>query len=226
MSFVKNPQIIKMGLVSYRNAMEQMEKIHAEVCAGGCESALVVQHSPVVTVGNRFLPNDMLVQPTEISACGVDFVHTDRGGSATVHEPGQVVVYPIFRIQSRQISVRKFVWCLEEAMIRVASYYGVIAARDAINAGIWVGKNKLGAIGIRITERVSKHGLAFNVVNDLSTFRYIIPCGLRDRGVTTLAREIALIKQANIEETVATLDPDFIGEQIAQQIVSFLVEKG
>jgi lipoate-protein ligase B len=123
------------------------------------------------------------------------------------------------RVEAARFSVRRFVWILEEAMIRVAAFYGVEAARDSINAGIWVGKNKLGAVGIRVSERVSKHGLAFNVNNDLSTFEYIVPCGLRERGVTSLKRELACLGKNDVS---LALDASEIGFQIAREVVAIV----
>jgi lipoyl(octanoyl) transferase len=212
-------QIIRLGLVPYREALRVMEECHAAVCAGAPGFILVVEHLPVVTMGNRFLPDDMRLRPEDLSEHGVDFVHIDRGGSVTVHEPGQAVVYPILPVSASRLTVKRLVWCLEEAMICVAKEHGVVAARDSINPGIWVGLNKLGAIGIRIADHVSKHGLAFNVNNSLATFRFIVPCGLHERGVTTLERE--LCKGENYRSKKA-FDIEVIGDQIATKIISLL----
>jgi lipoate-protein ligase B len=218
---VQNREIVKIELGDHTAAMEHMARWHAHVCRGGNEVVLVTQHFPVITMGNRFLEQDMLVNEQELASHGVSFSRTDRGGSVTVHEPGQAVVYPIVRVESSRFSVRHFVWILEEAMIRVAALYGVKAARDSINAGIWVGKNKLGAVGIRISQRVSKHGLAFNVNNSLATFEHIVPCGLRERGVTSLEREILLLGKS--AEKVS-LNAFAVGAQIAREIIA-IIEK-
>lgn len=179
-----------LGLMRYAVALELMETRHREVADGAAEEVLfVVEHPPVVTMGKRNLTQDLLLSAEELARHGVDFHHIDRGGSATVHEPGQVVLYPIVRVDPLHLTVRKLVWILEEAMIRLAADHRVTAARDPINPGVYVGTNKLGAVGIRIEQRVSRHGLALNLANTLETFRWIVPCGLHTRGVTSLERE-------------------------------------
>lgn len=180
-----------LGVMRFAEALRVMNECHAEVVASATHSGflLSVEHPPVVTMGNRFLSDDMLVLPEGLAQRGIDYAKTDRGGSVTVHEPGQCVLYPIVRLTSKSLTVRQFVTSLEQSMIETCLAFGVVAQRDTINPGVWVGANKIGAIGIRVSEHVSKHGLAFNVCNSLETFAAIVPCGLRGRGVTTLATE-------------------------------------
>lgn len=211
-----NIKIVKMGTLSYAEALRQMEECHAHVTRGGPGVILVVEHPPVVTMGNRLLQQDLKVPAETLRASGIDFAHIDRGGSVTVHELGQSVVYPILPVSASHLTVRRFVWCLEESMIIVAKSYGIAASRDEINPGIWVGNNKLGAVGIRVADRVSKHGLAFNVNNSLATFNYIVPCGLQERWVTTLANEMRKGSQSAL---INSLDVSSVGEQIASEIV-------
>lgn len=184
---------IDLGLMRYRDALRQMDELHSKIVAepNSEERLLFVEHPAVVTMGNRERDSDMLFSGEALKARGVDFEKIDRGGSVTVHEPGQIVVYPLVRIDARRRTVKSFVWSLEEAMIRTAASFGVEAARDPINPGIWCGPNKLGALGIRVANHVSKHGLAFNVTNSLATFDLVVPCGIRGRGVTSLQRELS-----------------------------------
>jgi lipoyl(octanoyl) transferase len=199
-----------LGLLRYADALRLMEEAHArirETAAPGEGEILVVEHPPVVTMGNRFLPEDMILTQAELLARAIDFHKIDRGGSVTVHEPGQVVIYPLVKLDRVRLGAKAFVHALEEAMILLCAEYGFVAARDALNPGVWVGENKIGAIGIRILEGVTKHGLAFNVVNDLSTFASIVPCGLRGRGVTTLAQESKV-------RTFRPLDVTSVGERL------------
>jgi lipoate-protein ligase B len=182
----------RLGVVEYSKGLELMENARlrvAEKCAPGGGELLVLQHPPVVTLGHRPLLEDLKIGPLELKTLGISYFKTDRGGSATVHELGQIVVYPVVKLDPKRLGPKRFVNLLEEAMILAAAQFGVEAARDAVNPGIWVERNKLGAIGIRIVHGVVTHGLAFNVCNDLSTFAHVVPCGLVDRGVTTLARE-------------------------------------
>jgi lipoyl(octanoyl) transferase len=210
-----------LGVMRYAEALVLMEATHREVAADPDHPGviLVVEHPPVVTMGNRPLPEDMHVTPEFLGQFGVDFHKIDRGGSVTVHEPGQAVVYPIVRIDATHRTVKRFVSALEEAMILICSECGITANRDPINAGVWVGQNKIGAVGVRILERASKHGLAFNVNNSLDTFRWIIPCGLRERGVTTLARE----REARGEAAASPVSVGAIGVQIARHVQRLLV---
>lgn len=181
-------QILELGLKDYSETLDIMNKIHSDVSAAkSADTLIVVEHPPTVTMGNRERYEDMHIPPEELKFKGVKFVKVDRGGSVTIHEPGQIVIYPILSLKN--LSVKKYVCALEEAMILTCKHYGVIATRDPINPGVWVGENKIGALGIRVANRVSKHGLAFNIDNSLETFGTIVPCGLHGRGVTSLQRE-------------------------------------
>lgn len=204
-----------LGVLRYADALAEMERVHAEVvreAPPGGGVVLHVEHPPVVTMGNRYLPGDMVLPEEALPARGIDFHKIDRGGSVTVHEPGQAVVYPIVKLHTVKLGARAFVSCLEEAMIGLCAAHGVAAARDPINPGVWVGQDKIGAIGIRILEGVAKHGLAFNVTNDLSTFSAIVPCGLRGRGVTSLGRVLG----------GRELSSTAVGEDLARRVVSEL----
>jgi lipoyl(octanoyl) transferase len=217
-------RILKFGIEPYLVAMRAMMQAHSNVCGGGEEVLIVTEHFPVVTMGNREIVGDLVSSPELLATLGVEFVQTDRGGSVTVHEPGQAVVYPIVRLDSAQLSVKRFVWILEEAMIRVASRFGVEALRNPCNAGVWVGNNKIGAIGIRISNHVSRHGLAFNVNNSLDTFRHVVPCGLRERGVTSLERELSKGLKNSKMTSLSSMNAQDTGALIAEEVV-LLVEQ-
>jgi lipoyl(octanoyl) transferase len=206
-------QVINLGLKPYGEVRDIMKTAHEKIAQNESERELIflVQHLPVVTVGNRNLVNDVLQKKEELQSLGVEYFELERGGSATVHEPGQLVMYPLLRCSPGGLSVKKLVWSLEEAMIRVCAHYGVVAARDAINPGIWVGQNKVGAIGLRIKNRVSFHGCALNVSNSLATFAHIIPCGLLGRGVTSIQREAGVSENVlKIKEVETLLAKSFL----------------
>lgn len=201
--------IRRLGLLRYSEALLQMEESHARVrreAGVGEGEILLVEHPAVVTMGNRFLPQDMILSEEELLARGIDFHRIDRGGSVTVHEPGQAVVYPLVKLGTR-LGPKAFVHALEDAMIALSAEFGVVATRDDVNPGVWVGLNKIGAIGIRIDGGVSKHGLAFNATNTLEVFEAIVPCGLRGRGVTNLERESRV-------RTFRSLDSFAVGERL------------
>jgi lipoyl(octanoyl) transferase len=201
-------EIRYLKIKPYSEALELMNQTHQYLVEHKNHPGiiLVVQHPPTVTMGKRELLNDMILQPIELKGKNVDYHNTDRGGSVTVHEPGQIVIYPIIPLENYSLSVRSYVNILEEAMIQICAEYGVEAKRDPINSGVWVNKNKIGAIGIRISNKVTKHGLAFNVTNSLKTFTYIVPCGIRERGVTNLISEIKPRLEKSEDEILAEIE--------------------
>lgn len=207
-----------LGLVPYAEALRLMEQLHTEVVSTANHPGylLVLQHPPTVTMGKRELLEDMKIPPDELKFKGVAYHKIDRGGSVTVHEPGQVVIYPIIHIDFYKHTVRSFVNALEQAVIDTCAYYDVQATRDNINAGVWVEKNKIGAVGIRVLNKVTKHGLAFNVINNLETFSFIVPCGLRGRGVINL---IELQKNIFNQENFFQEVEKKIAENVAKYIV-------
>jgi lipoate-protein ligase B len=212
-------QIRYLGLLPYGDALGIMDSIHSEITADPKKEGvmLVVQHPPTVTMGKRELFEDMLIPPEQLKYKGIAYHKIDRGGSVTVHEPGQIVVYPIFHIEQQKQTVRSYVNHLEEAMIETAAHFGVVVKRDEINPGVWVGKNKIGAVGIRILSKVTKHGIAFNVNNSLETFSTIVPCGLRGRGVINL--EMAVRETTpSFEETSSTIDFAEVEKILAEKI--------
>lgn len=208
-------EIVDLGLLRYAEALRLMETTHAELVSDPSKTGtiFIVEHPPVVTMGNRNLQQDMLLGEEFLRQRGVDFAKVDRGGSVTVHEPGQLVVYPVLRLNSRTMGAKAFVTKLEQVMIDLCRLYEIEACRDAINPGVWVGKNKIGAVGVRISNAVSKHGLAFNVTNLLSTFEFIVPCGIRGRGVTSLKIE---------DEKSARDEREISFEKVKKQMVSLL----
>ena len=191
MTMADEIEILNLGLSPYKETLERMERLHHLIAnkKETKEVIILVEHPRTITLGKRNLKDDVLYSEESLRKMDIAYVKTDRGGSATIHEPGQIVIYPLVRLLERKISVRDYVSLLEDAVINVCQEFHIKANRDSINPGVWVGKNKIAAIGIRIQNRVSKHGLAFNVNNDLSGFSTIVPCGLKTRGVTSLKNE-------------------------------------
>lgn len=144
----------------------------------------------MITVGKR--PNDhhILADAARLAASGVEVHRTTRGGDVTYHGPGQLVAYPVVALRGVGVGARAYVEGLEDVMIAAAASFGVQArGRVPAMAGVWVGERKLGAVGVRVGGGVSTHGMALNVDPSLERFEDIVPCGLRGRGVTSLARE-------------------------------------
>ena len=170
--------------IPYAEAWTRQQALHEQVAAGDCPgTVLLLEHEPVYTAGRSTQPGD---RPFD----GYSVVDVDRGGRITWHGPGQLVAYPIIRL-GEPLDVRKFVCRLEDAMIATCAEFGVPAGRVDGRTGVWVdGDRKVGAIGVRVSRGTTMHGLALNCDNDLSWFDRIVPCGIRDAGVTTLSAEL------------------------------------
>jgi lipoyl(octanoyl) transferase len=168
------------------------------------DTLLLLEHDPVVTRGRGARTENVLISEDALRARGVDFFEAGRGGDVTYHGPGQVVGYPIIEIPEGRRDVHGYVRDLEEVMIRVCGEYGFAGRRIPGKSGVFVGENKIGAIGVRISRWVTSHGFAFNVNTNLSGFDLIVPCGLRDQGVTSLAKLLgAEVDQGEVEERLS-----------------------
>lgn len=155
---------------------------------------LLTEHRPVYTLGRRGKLSHLLLSREELERRGIDFYRTDRGGDITFHGPGQIVAYPILDLDHFTPDIRLHVHRMEETVIRTLADYGVRAGRVAGRSGVWIdpertSARKICAVGVRTSRWVTMHGLALNVNTDLSYFERIVPCGISDRGVTSLARE-------------------------------------
>ena len=154
------------------------------------DTLVLLEHPPVYTVGRAAKDASNLGAGEEyLKSLGADVFWSDRGGDATFHGPGQLVGYPILRL--KKLDTHKYLRDLEELVIRVLSEYGLEGGRHPAYTGVWIGENKIAAIGVKLSSgRITSHGFALNVKTDLSWFDRITPCGIREYGVTSLAREI------------------------------------
>ena len=182
--------VTRLGVVSYDEALELQNELHAKRVAGDVDDTLLLlEHPHVYTIGRRGSRSEVLLDPEGLRDRGVQVVEADRGGQVTYHGPGQLVGYPIVDLGPGADLVR-YVRRLEDVMIGTAARFGVVADRNVCNSGVWVGDAKLGAIGVRVSRNVTKHGFALNVSPDLSYFDGIVACGLSDKGVTSMASEL------------------------------------
>ncbi len=184
-----------LGIMRYRDAWALQEQVHTEVLAGGEERILLVEHPPVITFGRRaetMGQKNLISSGEALAQMGVEVVQSDRGGDVTFHGPGQLVVYPIIRLNDHKLSVGGYVRLLQEAVIESLGELGVVAHLDESAIGVWVGDGdraeKICALGVRIRRGISMHGLALNVTTDLSYFNLIVPCGICNRGVTSIQK--------------------------------------
>jgi lipoate-protein ligase B len=182
-----------LGLMEYRQAWARQEATHAEVLAGGEERVLLVEHPPVITFGRRpGVDGNLIASSDQLARLGVDVVQSDRGGDITFHGPGQLVAYPIVRLNDHGLSVGAYVHGLEDAVIATLAEFGIVASKDRAAVGVWTDDSgraaKICALGVRIKRGVSLHGLALNVETDLRYFDLIVPCGLTGRPVTSMRK--------------------------------------
>jgi len=182
-------QVEQLGLVDYAAGLELQRRKVAERKAGAIpDTLLLLEHPHVYTLGRNARQENMLVSAGFLASRGAQVFHTDRGGDVTYHGPGQLVGYPILDLTQHRRDVSWYMRSLEEVLIRVAGEYGIKAGRCSGAAGVWVGNEKLVAMGVHLSRWVTSHGFAFNVNTDLRYFEWIVPCGLRGKGVTSLAK--------------------------------------
>ena len=184
------PEVRRLGRVPYADALTLQRQLVEERRAGRIgDVLLLVEHPHVLTLGVRGDGGrSHIIAPAErLAALDVAVHETGRGGDITYHGPGQLVGYPIIDLKPDRCDVHRYVRDLEEVLIRVATDYGIAAERVTGLTGVWVNGEKLAAIGVRIARWITSHGFALNVSTDLDFFKLIVPCGIADRGVTSLA---------------------------------------
>jgi lipoyl(octanoyl) transferase len=184
-------EVRRLGIVPYADALAIQRALVEERKAGSVpDLLLLLQHPPVITLGVRGDGgrSNIVATPERLTELGIDVFEPGRGGDVTYHGPGQIVGYPIIDLKPDRCDVHVYVRDLEEVMIRVCADYGLTADRIKGLTGAWIGAEKIGAIGIRISRWVTSHGFAFNVSTALDHFKLIVPCGISDHGVTSLER--------------------------------------
>ena len=182
--------IRRLGRIPYAEALALQRELVVERQAGRVgDILLLVEHPHVLTLGVRGDGgrSHILAPADVLAARSIEVYETGRGGDITYHGPGQLVGYPIIDLNPDRRDVHRYVRDLEDVLIRVAADYGIEAGRVPGLTGVWVGDRKLAAIGVRIARWVTSHGFALNVTTDLDYFNLIVPCGVADRGVTSLA---------------------------------------
>ena len=197
----------------YGEVLVLQERLHARRISGEItDTLLLLEHSPVYTLGRSAETANLLMSDEALRSAGIAKFETRRGGDVTYHGPGQLVGYPIIHLAEKGLKVLEFVEGIEEALMRAASGFGVAAGRDRRNRGVWIGDDKLAALGIMVSRQVTMHGFALNVNTDLNLYRGIVPCGLRGAGVTSLAlalgREVEMLA---VKKSVAEAFRDVFG---------------
>ena len=200
-------EIRRLGIVPYAEALALQRSLVEERRAGSVGDLLLfVEHPHVLTLGVRGDGGrgHILATPETLASRGIDVHETGRGGDITYHGPGQIVGYPVIDLKPDRCDVHRYVRDLEEVLIRTAGDYGIAATRVDGLTGVWVGREKLAAIGVRIGRWITSHGFAFNVSTDLDYFKLIVPCGIADRGVTSLAKLLGRdVERSEVEDRIA-----------------------
>jgi lipoyl(octanoyl) transferase len=182
--------IVDLGLIEYKRALTLQQAALARVLNGGGPVLFLLEHPPVITLGRTAKGDSLLVPLRELERKGVSLVRTTRGGDITCHFPGQLVAYPIFRLDRRGGGLRQFFQDLEEVVILVLSRCGIVGQRKDGLTGVFVRDRKIGAMGIGVRKWISYHGLSLNVESDLSLFSLMHPCGIEGIEPTAIHLEI------------------------------------
>jgi len=180
-------QYLKIGIKPYNEVLELQRCLHkARVEKGICDTVVFCEHPPVFTLGKRDCGEDIISDSSAIKKDGIEVIKTDRGGRITYHGPGQLVAYFIFDIVALGKGVKDFVNMVEEACLKTLARFGITAERDEKYPGLWIAGKKIAALGFHVSGGVTMHGIALNVAPNLSHYRHIIPCGIRERGITSM----------------------------------------
>ena len=199
-------EVRRLGVVRYAEALAlQQVLVEGRRAESIQDVLLLLQHPAVITLGARTADSrtNILATPARLAELGVEVHEAGRGGDVTYHGPGQIVGYPIIDLRPDRQDVHRYVRDIEEVMIRVCADYEIVARRIHGLTGTWVGADKIGAIGIRISRWITSHGFAFNVTTNLDHFGLIVPCGLSGHGVTSIERETGRrVRIPEVEEAI------------------------
>jgi lipoyl(octanoyl) transferase len=202
---MRSIEIRRLGQTAYADGLAlQRALVEDRRAARIGDVLLLVEHPRVLTVGVRSdgCRSHILASPDALAARGIEVHETGRGGDVTYHGPGQIVGYPIIDLKPDRCDVHGYLRDLEEVLIRVAADFGIDAARVPGLTGVWVGEHKLAAIGVRISRWITSHGFALNLAPNLEDFDLIVPCGILDRGVTSLARLGCTATRCDVEDHI------------------------
>lgn len=195
-------RVENIGRMPYREAFDLQKEIVGRIQRGEDDDhLLLVEHPHVLTLGRNATGEAIVADRGFIASRGVEVVETDRGGDVTYHGPGQLVGYPVVRLEGTRRDIRRYVHDLEETLIRTLGDFGVAARRHPEHRGVWAGPRKIASLGIRLSRWVTCHGFALNVDTDLSFFSLITPCGIAGCEMTTMTREAG--RPFDIDEVAA-----------------------
>lgn len=200
---MRNCAVYEGGIVSYEEGLAIQEEARTMVAAGAWDGILILlEHPPVITIGRGGGRDNLLVSLRILASVGVEVVDTVRGGNITCHNPGQIVGYPVLNLSRWHQDVHWYVRTIEETLIKTLARFSLKGRRNDRYTGVWLEEEKIAAIGVYVREWVTSHGFALNVNNELSLFGTIVPCGIKDFGVTSLARKNCLTSVGRVSEMI------------------------
>jgi len=180
------------GLIDYEQAWRRQKQLVEEIQEKRNKNILIFcEHPTVITIGKSGSDSNVIGSTKLLNSLGIKIIHNDRGGDVTLHNPGQLVGYPIFNLENYKTDLHWFLREIEQTIIEIVANYGIKSSRVEGLTGVWVEKTKkICAIGMHCSRWVTSHGFALNVNNNLEEFNYIVPCGIKDKGVTSISEEI------------------------------------
>ncbi len=198
-----------LGVVDYASAWQYQRELVQQRREGAIpDTLLLLEHRPpVITLGRASHAEHLLVTPQQLEKLGIQLVETDRGGDITYHGPGQLVGYPVLDLRQHGRDLHLYLRNLEEVLITALSHFGIFAGRKEGLTGVWVGEEKIAAMGIKVSHWITMHGFALNVCPDLNHFSLIVPCGIRDKGVTSLQKLLG--REVTLHEVVPPVTKAF-----------------
>ena len=179
------------GLIDYQEAWDRQKELVKESQINKSNYFVLCEHPSVITIGKAGTKSNIVLSDSELQKIGIDVIYTDRGGDVTMHNPGQLVGYPIFNLENFKMDLHWFLREIEKAIIELLKMYRISSGRVEGLTGVWVNKSeKICAIGLHSSRWVTSHGFALNVNNNLREFDYIIPCGISNKGISSIKKEI------------------------------------
>lgn len=203
-----NLNVFRLGRTEYGKCWDLQKRVFDLRASNSIDDTLLLtEHNHTYTIGKAGDDNHLLAHEAELEAAGVTVFHNDRGGDITYHGPGQIVGYPILNLENHYLDLHRYLRDLEEVAIQTLKQFDVNASRKQEYTGVWVGNEKICAIGVKTSRWITMHGFALNVNTDLKYFGRIIPCGIFEHGVTSL--QAVLDREVEIDEVMSRLVEQF-----------------